>query len=113
MTEANEGEEVEIVLDRTPFYAESGGQVGDKGDLLAEATKFSVDDTIKPFEDMIVHKGKLKKGSLKVGDTVLARVDEAGRGDTAAASHGDPSAPCDLAVCAGRPREAVRFPRIA
>ncbi len=83
VSEAAEGDEVEIVLDRTPFYAESGGQVGDTGDLLAEATKFTVEDTTKPFEDMIVHKGKLKKGGLKVGDTVLARVDEAGRGDIA------------------------------
>ena len=83
VTEAHEGDEVEIVLDRTPFYAESGGQVGDKGDLLGEATKFSVDDTVKPFEDLIVHKGKLKKGSLAVGDTVLARVDESSRSDTA------------------------------
>ena len=77
--EAHEGDEVEIILDRTPFYAESGGQVGDTGDLLGEATKFSVDDTAKPFEELIVHKGKLRKGSLKAGDTVLARVDGAGR----------------------------------
>ncbi|OGW42002.1 MAG: alanine--tRNA ligase, partial [Nitrospirae bacterium GWD2_57_9] len=82
-SEAHEGDEVEIVLDRTPFYAESGGQVGDKGDLLGEATKFAVDDTVKPVEDLVVHRGKLKKGGLKLGDTVLARVDEAGRGDTA------------------------------
>jgi alanyl-tRNA synthetase len=80
---ANEGDQVEIVLDRTPFYAESGGQVGDKGDLLGEGAKFSVDDTTKPFEDLIVHKGTLKKGQLKVGDSVLARVDEESRGETA------------------------------
>lgn len=82
-TEVHEGDEVEIVLDRTPFYAESGGQVGDKGDLLGEGAKFSVIDTVKPFEGIIVHKGKLKKGSLKAGDSVLVRVDETSRGDTA------------------------------
>ncbi len=83
VAEAHEGDQVEIVLDRTPFYAESGGQVGDKGDLLGEGAKFSVQDTVKPFEDMIVHKGTLNKGQLKVGDSVLARVDEEGRGETA------------------------------
>ncbi len=83
ITEAREGDHVEIVLDRTPFYAESGGQVGDKGDLLGEGAKFSVEDTTKPYEDMIAHKGTLKKGNLKVGDSVLARVDEEGRGEIA------------------------------
>ncbi len=83
VTEAHEGDEAEIILDRTPFYAESGGQVGDKGDLLGEGAKFSVNDTIKPYEDVIVHRGRLKKGTLRVGDTVLARVDEESRGDTA------------------------------
>jgi alanyl-tRNA synthetase len=57
--------------------------VGDKGDLLGEATKFFVEDTTKPFEDLIVHAGTVKKGSLKVGDSVLARVDETSRGDIA------------------------------
>jgi alanyl-tRNA synthetase len=83
VTELHEGDEAEILLDRTPFYAESGGQVGDRGDLLGEAAKFTVDATIRPHGDIIVHKGTLKKGVLKVGDTVLARVDETGRGDTA------------------------------
>ncbi len=83
VTELHEGDEAEIMLERTPFYAESGGQVGDRGDLLGEAARFTVDATIKPFGDTIVHKGTLKKGVLKVGDTVLARVDETVRGDTA------------------------------
>ena len=81
--EAREGDEAEIILDRTPFYAESGGQVGDTGDLLAEGSRFTVADTVKPHAELIAHKGKLAKGSLKVGDAVLARVDETGRGDIA------------------------------
>ncbi len=48
VTEAHDGDEVEIILDQTPFYAESGGQVGDKGELLGEASKFEVKDTMKP-----------------------------------------------------------------
>ncbi|HTP04456.1 MAG TPA: alanine--tRNA ligase [Nitrospirota bacterium] len=83
VTEVREGDEAELIMDRTPFYAESGGQVGDKGDVLGEGAKFSVNDTVKPYEDLIVHRGRLKKGTLKVGDTVLARVDEESRGDTA------------------------------
>ena len=83
VTEVHEGDDAEIVLDSTPFYAESGGQVGDKGDVLGEGAKFSVSDTVKPYEDLIVHRGRLKKGILMVGDTVLARVEEESRHDTA------------------------------
>ncbi len=53
VTEAHDGDEVEIILDQTPFYAESGGQVGDRGELLGEASKFEVTDTIKPVQDLI------------------------------------------------------------
>ncbi len=82
-SEVREGDEVEIVLDRTPFYAESGGQVGDTGDLLGEAAKFVVTDTVKPYEDLIVHRGKVKKGVFRTGDAVLAKVDAEKRADTA------------------------------
>jgi alanyl-tRNA synthetase len=81
--EAREGDEVELVLDRTPFYAESGGQVGDSGELLGEFAKFEVLDTVKPVEGLIVHKGRVKKGIFKAGDAVLAKVEEEKRGDTA------------------------------
>ncbi len=83
VSEAHEGDAVEIVLDRTPFYAESGGQVGDTGALLGEGAKFLVEDTVRPFGDIIIHRGRLKKGTLRAGDAVLARVDEEKRSDTA------------------------------
>ncbi len=83
VSEAHEGDEVEILLDQTPFYAASGGQVGDKGELLGEAAKFEVLDTIKPVENVIVHKGKVKKGTFKTGDAVLAKVEADDRADTA------------------------------
>jgi alanyl-tRNA synthetase len=79
--EAHEGDEVEIILDQTPFYAESGGQVGDKGELLGEAAKFAVSDTAKPVEGIFVHKGTVKKGSFKTGDAVLAKVEAEDRLD--------------------------------
>ncbi len=80
--EVREGEEAEIILDQTTFYAESGGQVGDRGELLGEAAKFNVSDTIKPVEGTFVHKGKVKKGGFKVGDAVLAKVEAEDRADT-------------------------------
>ena len=83
VSEAHEGNEVEILLDQTPFYAASGGQVGDKGELLGEAAKFEVTDTIKPVENLIVLKGKVKKGTFKTGDAVLAKVEADDRADTA------------------------------
>jgi alanyl-tRNA synthetase len=82
VNEVKDGDEAEIVLDQTPFYAESGGQVGDQGELLGEAAKFSVSDTVKPAEGLFVHKGKVKKGGFKVGDAVLAKVNVEERMDT-------------------------------
>ena len=79
--EAHDNDEVELILDQTPFYAESGGQVGDRGELLGEASKFEVRDTIKPVQGLIVHKGKIRKGTFKIGDAVLAKVDTDDRGD--------------------------------
>ncbi len=80
--EAGEGEEVEIVLDQTPFYAESGGQTGDRGELLGEAAKFAVLDTVKPVEGLFVHRGRVQKGGFQIGDAVLAKVDAEARLDT-------------------------------
>ncbi|ENB4774733.1 alanine--tRNA ligase [Salmonella enterica subsp. enterica] len=74
----NAGQEAVVVLDQTPFYAESGGQVGDKGELKGAGFTFAVDDTQK-YGQAIGHLGKLSAGALKVGDTVQADVDEARR----------------------------------
>ncbi|EPK5959131.1 alanine--tRNA ligase [Escherichia coli] len=74
----NAGQEAVVVLDQTPFYAESGGQVGDKGELKGANFSFAVEDTQK-YGQAIGHIGKLAVGSLKVGDAVQADVDEARR----------------------------------
>jgi alanyl-tRNA synthetase len=76
------GEEGAVVLDQTPFYAESGGQVGDRGVLVAASGTFEVADTQKVQAEVFGHHGALKTGSLKTGDTVEARVDTALRGRT-------------------------------
>jgi len=78
-TEALEvGEEAMLVLDQTPFYGESGGQVGDSGDISSASSHFAVSDTQKQ-NDVFLHFGKLASGYLKVGDEVHAQVDEARR----------------------------------
>ena len=74
----NAGQEAVVVLDQTPFYAESGGQVGDKGELKGANFSFAVEDTQK-YGQAIGHIGKLAAGSLKVGDAVQTDVDEARR----------------------------------
>jgi alanyl-tRNA synthetase len=76
------GEQGTVVLDRTPFYAESGGQVGDSGELVGSAGTFEVADTQKIQADVYGHEGVLKTGSLKVGDKAEARVDMAVRSRT-------------------------------
>ncbi|MFX0569065.1 alanine--tRNA ligase [Kosakonia cowanii] len=72
------GQDAVVVLDETPFYAESGGQVGDKGELKGNGFTFAVLDTQK-YGQAIGHVGKLSSGSLKVGDGVKSEVDEARR----------------------------------
>lgn len=71
----NEGDEGEVVLDQTPFYAESGGQVGDIGVLSGAALTATVSNTLVPVQDVRIHKVKIEKGSLSVGDAVTAEVD--------------------------------------
>jgi alanyl-tRNA synthetase len=71
----NEGDEGEVVLNHTPFYAESGGQVGDVGRFVGENANAVVVDTYSPVQGLIVHKVKVEKGSLKAGETISAQVD--------------------------------------
>jgi alanyl-tRNA synthetase len=83
VTKLVEGEDGEVVLDQTPFYAESGGQVGDVGQLTKnDGTLANVHDTYSPAQGLIVHKVKIERGELKVGDVVTARVDAAKRDAT-------------------------------
>src|SRR3546814_394330 len=76
------GDEAVVFLDRTPFYAESGGQVGDTGELDEQGVRFAVADTQKYAGQFHGHVGKLAAGTLKVGDHLVASVDGARRGAT-------------------------------
>ena len=73
--QAGAGDDAVVVLDHTPFYAESGGQVGDAGDLRNRTTRFVVEDTQKIQAEVFGHHGRVVEGSLRVGDAVTARVD--------------------------------------
>ncbi|KVH11717.1 alanine--tRNA ligase [Burkholderia sp. AU18528] len=75
VNEVKAGQDAVVVLDHTPFYAESGGQVGDQGVLANAATRFSVADTLKVQADVIGHHGTLEQGTLKVGDVLRAEID--------------------------------------
>jgi alanyl-tRNA synthetase len=73
--EAVEGDEVEVVLDRTPFYGEGGGQVGDQGTLTGPEGVIEVRQTIKPSPDLFLHQGAVVRGRVREGERVQARVD--------------------------------------
>jgi alanyl-tRNA synthetase len=79
VSEINAGDIAVVVLDRTPFYAESGGQVGDVGEIASGHGTFTVEDTQKIQADVFGHTGKLTAGKLTVGDTVNAKVDTEAR----------------------------------
>ncbi|HYE65141.1 MAG TPA: alanine--tRNA ligase [Pyrinomonadaceae bacterium] len=75
VSELREGEEGEAILDRTPFYAEAGGQVGDTGTLAYGNAHITVNDTVSPVSGLIVHRVTVDRGALRVGDEVTAQVD--------------------------------------
>jgi len=81
--QARAGQQAVVVLDHTPFYAESGGQVGDQGVLANASTRFAVADTLKVQADVVGHHGTLEQGTLKVGDVVKAEIDAVRRARTA------------------------------
>ncbi len=79
---ASAGDDAVVVLDATPFYAESGGQVGDIGELRNATSRFLVEDTIKIQADVHGHQGRVIEGSIRVGDSLDARVDVQARSRT-------------------------------
>jgi alanyl-tRNA synthetase len=79
---AEEGSEVEVVVAETPFYAESGGQVGDRGAIVTPGGRVAVEDTQKPVGDLIVHLGKVTSGRIRVGEKAELSVDAEARAAT-------------------------------
>ncbi len=75
VSSASVGEEVEVVTEKTPFYGEAGGQVGDQGVIFNEDFSFQVEETLRPMEDFIVHKGRVKRGTIKEGMSATLKVD--------------------------------------
>jgi len=75
VNEVKAGQDAVVVLDHTPFYAESGGQVGDQGVLANASTRFAVADTLKVQADVVGHHGTLEQGTLKIGDVMRAEID--------------------------------------
>jgi len=78
---ASEGDNIEIVLQTTPFYAESGGQVGDKGRITSSCCEIDVINTFSPVSGLIIHEGKIIKGQIQTNDTVKAIVDSQRRAE--------------------------------
>ena len=72
---AENGDEVEIITNQTPFYGESGGQVGDQGVIFNNECKISIIDTQKKMGDLFVHSGKIEKGSIKIGQSINLEID--------------------------------------
>jgi len=79
LSSAGPGEEIEVILDRTPFYGQAGGQVGDIGWLRHSGGQMKVTDTRKFAQDLIVHRGKVESGTICPGEKIEARVDEGNR----------------------------------
>jgi len=80
---AMEGDEVEVITEKTPFYGEAGGQVGDRGVIFHEKFSLEVEDTLRPMEELIVHRARVKRGAAKEGMEATLRVDAERRRATA------------------------------
>jgi len=80
--EVREGDPVELVTEETPFYAESGGQVGDRGEISTPGGRIRIEDTQKPVEGLIVHRGRVLSGEVRVGDDARLEVDPEARAAT-------------------------------
>ncbi len=83
VNEAQNGQQAVVVLDHTPFYAESGGQAGDQGVLANASVRFAVADTLKVQADVFGHHGTVEQGTLRVSDVVRAEIDAVRRARTA------------------------------
>ena len=81
--EASSGKDVEVITDFTPFYAESGGQVGDTGKITGPDLALEISDTIKDPTGLVIHKGRVISGTIKKGDTIFLSVDSNERNATA------------------------------
>jgi len=86
VNEMKEGQEGMVILDKTPFYAEMGGQIGDTGALKSDKEWFQVNDCVAPYKGIIAHVGKLEKGTLRIGTALNAEID-AGRRQKIANNH--------------------------
>jgi len=84
VNEASTGDEIEIITNQTPFYAESGGQIGDQGIFYSNECRVVIKDTQKKMGDLYVHYGKVEKGSLKVNQTINLEIDVQRRNDARA-----------------------------
>lgn len=78
----SKGEEGEIILDKTPFYAESGGQVGDQGYIVTEGSRCQVLDAVTPHRGLIIHRVRVEDGKIKKGDKAAAEIDRIKRRKT-------------------------------
>lgn len=75
LDEAAAGDAVEVLLDRTPFYGESGGQIGDTGTIRTETGVIRVEDTVRPLPDLFLHRGVVEEGFVRAGERAAADVD--------------------------------------
>ena len=106
VTTLKQGESGAVILNQTPFYAESGGQVGDTGAMTGEGVRFAVTDTQKRAGDLYVHLGKVEQGTLKVGTPLSLEVDHERRGAIRKNHSGHPPPARGAAAGARRSRGA-------